>query len=88
MSYTENPESRKYRRRKRNRAGATWTPPSMSADSADGRYCKACGVFHGYMTLGVSYEKRGEAWVLNWYCRKTGDYVGELWLGDTDGKET
>lgn len=57
----------------------------MSADAADGKHCRACGIFHGYMTLGVSYEKRGEAWVLMWSCPKGGNVVGELWLGDTDG---
>jgi hypothetical protein len=69
-------------RRRRKHEGATWTPESQSALSEDGVWCKACRQRHGYMNLDMIHEKQGEAWVSHWVCRKTGNYIGELWLGD------
>lgn len=78
------PGGRRLRRRLKRWQGASWTPPTLSSEPKDGRFCKLCGKWHGYMTLGTAYEKRGEAWVLMWKCPKWGHVVDELWLGETD----
>lgn len=78
-------------RRKRKFQGASWTPRSMSADKDDGQWCRRCRKFHGYMTMGIGYEKRqtsrhvesGEPiyrWVIMWKCPVSGDVVGERYL--------
>lgn len=72
---------RRVYRRKRKYQGATWTPPSMSSDVEDGLWCKACHKRHGYMVLGLKYEKDSKGcWVMIWYCRTTGNVVGQKTL--------
>jgi hypothetical protein len=81
---TINPEARhwnpKFRKRKRWQ-GATWTPPSMSADKEDGVYCKACRKTHGYKTMGFGYEKGTSGrWKILWSCRITHNVIKEMEL--------
>jgi hypothetical protein len=80
---TPNPEVRKFFRRKKRYQGATWTPPSMSADVENGVWCRACRQRHGYMTAGVRYERRGAQWIVMWLCPKTYNVIGETGLGET-----
>lgn len=72
---TENTEARHYNpkyRKRRKHQGASWTPPSTSAVAGDGLWCGDCRKRHGYMTLGLNYEKYKGKWKLLWYCRRTG----------------
>jgi hypothetical protein len=62
------PGGRKLFRRKRRYQGATWAPPSMSAEVEDGLWCKRCKKRHGYMTMLIAYEKVAEKWVTYWMC--------------------
>jgi len=55
-------------RRKRRYQGASWTPPSMSAEVEDGLWCRRCKKRHGYMTMHVGYEKVNGDWVTRWMC--------------------
>lgn len=70
-------EPRKPFRRKKKYQGSDWTPPSMSAEVDDGLWCKRCRLRHGYSVLGLKYEKRKTQFVIIWYCKKTGDVLGE-----------
>lgn len=78
---TPNPEARsyspKYRRRRRFQ-GATWTPPASSAHMGDGEWCSVCRKRHGYMSLGLDYERASSGrWKLLWYCKRTGNVIKE-----------
>lgn len=51
-------EAKKPFRRRRRHEGSTWTPASQPALPPDGAWCRACKTRHGYMTMGIAYEKR------------------------------
>lgn len=68
-------------RRKRRFQGATWTPENQPALKPDGAWCKACKTRHGYMTMGIAYEKRKSGWIILWSCKKTGNVIEEMELG-------
>jgi hypothetical protein len=69
--------NRQFRRKKRFQ-GADWTPPSMSAETGDGEWCRACRQRHGYKTMGLAYEKASSGrWKILWSCRKTGAVIKE-----------
>jgi hypothetical protein len=72
---------RKQYRRKRRWQGATWTPERLPADIDDGAWCRNCRTRHGFMTMGLQYEKRKSGWWLLWSCRRTGRVIREMRLG-------
>lgn len=73
---------RKVYRRRRKWQGASWAPPSMSSDVESGLWCKACRKRHGYMVLGLKYEKDSKGrWVMIWYCKTYGSVLGTNTLG-------
>jgi hypothetical protein len=58
-----------------------------------GLQCPACRYVHPYVgsedkKLGVTFEKRDEAWVVMWKCPLTDDAIGEIWLGDKRARDT
>jgi hypothetical protein len=60
-------------RRKKRFQGASWTPPSMSAEVEDGLWCKRCKKRHGYMSMDIAYEKQtDDTWKALWMCRVDG----------------
>jgi hypothetical protein len=67
------------RRRVRKKDGKNWSPEVPKTDQ--GFFCKGCHTWRGWYKLQAEYEKKGEAWVINWVCRECGTYVGESWLG-------
>src|SRR6185503_6043465 len=73
--------SKPYRRRRRYQ-GATWAPPSASAEVTDGLWCRGCRKRHGYMSMGLKHEKRGDTFYQLWSCPKTHDVIGEVNLGE------
>lgn len=72
-------------RRKKKFQGATWTPDTSNADKEDGVYCRRCRIRHGYMKLGIQYEKTGSGtWKVMWKCPKFGMVLKEVILGDSN----
>ncbi len=75
-------------RRKRKHRGADWAqgdPPTLQ-DVNRGEWCSRCRLRHPYnggasSRLLTQYEKRGKVWVLLWLCPRSGDVVGEVYLG-------
>ena len=75
-------ELRRIFRRKKRWQGATWTPESQSSGARDGAFCKVHKTWHGYKTMGIQYEKRGDYFWILWSCPKTGDVIQEMRLGN------
>lgn len=61
--------------------GASWTPTDHMADMPDGLWCQQCKTRHGYMSMGLAYDKRQGSWYMAWYCKKTNDILKEVKLG-------
>lgn len=81
----------KFRRRKKHQ-GSTWTPENQPALKPDGAWCRWCKTRHGYMTMGVKYEKRlrnktERYFVILWFCKKTGFIIEEMVLGRKDDQD-
>lgn len=92
----------KFRRRKKHQ-GSTWTPENQPALKPDGAWCRWCKTRHGYMTMGINYEKRTRKetiaitqgaesikrtyWVILWSCKKTGYVIEEMELHGKDRKD-
>lgn len=66
-------------RRQRKHTGKTWTPELPKTDQ--GGLCRGCGKWRAWGQLYVEYERRGEAFVMLWYCNDCDTLVLELWLG-------
>jgi hypothetical protein len=52
-----------------------------------GKLCRECHKWKLWKHLDAGYDKRGEAFVIVWYCRDCGNQVGEVWLGQRGGDE-
>jgi hypothetical protein len=78
-------DGRRIFRRKKRWQGAVWSPKHQPALYEDGKWCKKCKTRHGYMTMDVQYEKRGDHFVMLWLCKTTRDVVGETKLGGASG---
>lgn len=79
------PKPRQFRRRRRYQ-GASWTPPSMSAEPEDGAWCRFHKKRHGYMTMGIAYEKNAEGrWQILWMCKQTHQVLETMVLGAKNG---
>jgi hypothetical protein len=52
----------------------------MSAEAPDGLWCRGCKKRHGYMSMGLKHEKRGDNWFQLWSCPKSYDVLGEVKL--------
>lgn len=72
---TDTGRNPKFRRRKKFQ-GATWTPENSPAELGDGLWCKACKTRHGYMTMGMRWERSGDGFRLIWSCSKTHNVLG------------
>jgi hypothetical protein len=57
--------------------GEIWTPLNKSAKyKGDGAWCPKCRKRHGYMRMGIDYEKRDNGnWSILWSCTATGDVI-------------
>lgn len=76
----------KFRKRKKFQ-GASWTPENSPAELGDGLWCKQCKTRHGYMTMGLVWEKDDKDRFRGvWSCKKTGDVLGYLTLGETNAE--
>lgn len=66
--------------------GASWTPKEHSALKRDGAWCQACYKRHGYMSLGIGYDKNSKGqWVILWTCRTTGNIIEETIVNEQGG---
>ena len=48
-------------------------------------FCKGlCRKWKTWSNLYAEYERRGEAFVIIWYCKQCDTQVGETWLGQVE----